>query len=248
MYLMPPVSLIALVLSWGVVSHCPYDPRMGGRVTYSTPSPDGKYVFVMIAPRTRNPHPDLQPERKPHEKALYEKYAKTGSGLYRNDGSTVPLWTVDWYSFEVFPANDGVHLVRTHGDSCVSRSFPATKRLPDDVVAWQVNAPALSFYTNGKPIRTYSLRELVQVPESLPHTLYHVLWMSGGVFTEDGRQFGLITQEPRQLYFDLDTGRIVIDRPAGLGNAQVWVVRISLALTGFAAVVILAGWLYRQRK
>src|SRR5438105_3326431 len=103
---MPAVSLLTLVLTWGVGSYYPYDPRLGGRVTYATPTPDQQYLFVMIAPRTKNPHPKLQPEKEPHEQDLYAKYGRSGSGLYRNDGSTSPLWTVDWYSYRVFPAND----------------------------------------------------------------------------------------------------------------------------------------------
>ena len=38
----------------------------------------------------------------------------TQSGLYRNDGSRDPLWTFDWYAYNVDVAADGVHLVR-HG-------------------------------------------------------------------------------------------------------------------------------------
>jgi hypothetical protein len=30
--------------------------------------------------------------------------------LYRNDGSTTPLWTVDWYAHSVLLPSDGIHL------------------------------------------------------------------------------------------------------------------------------------------
>ena len=34
------------------------------------------------------------------------------SGLYRNDGSDKPIWTVNWYALRVFVHPDGKHLVR----------------------------------------------------------------------------------------------------------------------------------------
>lgn len=224
------------------------DPRLGGPVTYSTPTPDGKHLFVMIAPRPTNPHPAHLPEKTEHEQALYAKYASSGSGLYRNDGSTQPLWSVDWYSYRVFPANDAVHLVRVHGDFPLTDKFPASKRLGEDAVAEQASAPALSFYANGDLLKTYSVVDLVRNIEGLPHSLYHVMWFSDGVITREGDRFGLTTQEPRQIYFNLADGSIAIDRGAGLGNAQIWVVRISIAITGIAAIVILVLWLFFQKR
>lgn len=224
------------------------DPRIGGPTTYATPSPNGEYLFVMIAPRPGSDHPALQPEKEPIQKELYAKYAATGSGLYRNDGSTQPLYTVDWYSYRVWPANDGVHLVRLHGDFPLTEKFPASRRLPEDVVAEQVSGPALSFYASGKLLKVYSVRELVKNIESLPHSLHHVLWSADGVLTADGTQFGIMTQDSRQTYFDLATGAIAFSRDAGLGNAQVWVVRISLGITVLAAVIVLSASWYKKRQ
>lgn len=34
------------------------------------------------------------------------------SGLYKNDGSTLPVWTVEWFAQEVEPLSDGIHIVR----------------------------------------------------------------------------------------------------------------------------------------
>jgi len=222
------------------------DVRLGGPTTYTTPSPNGEYLFVMIAPRPASSEKSLDPEKEQSQKDIYAQYAATGSGLYRKDG--VKLWGVDWYSYRVWPADDGVHLVRLHGDFPLSERFPASKRLSDEVVAEQVQAEGLSFYASGKLLRVYAVRELLKNVESLPHSLHHVLWSADGVLTADGRQFGMMTQEPRQIYFDLDTGRIVIDRPAGLGNAQLWVVRISMAITAVGVVILMAGYLYRRRR
>ena len=77
-------------------------------VTYSTPSPDEQFLFVMLAPPSGDA--TQNPDNNEHAKELRKKYPQ--SGMYRNDGSTDPLWAVDWYDYEVFPANDGIHLVR----------------------------------------------------------------------------------------------------------------------------------------
>ncbi len=223
------------------------DVRLGGPTTYTTPSPNEQYLFVMIAPRPATAEPSLDPEKGEHQKQIYAKYSATGSGLYRNDGSTDKLWGVDWYSYRVWPANDGEHLVRLHGDFPLTEKFVASKRLPDETVAEQVNGEALSFYDRGRFLRSYAVRELVHNVDGLPHSLQHVLWSADGVLTRDGDKFVMMTQEPRQIVFDLSTGKITQEKPAGLGNAQFWAVRISLGLVAFCGIIILAGWLYRQR-
>jgi hypothetical protein len=219
------------------------DPRLGGPRTYATPSPNEAYLFVMIAPRPPSDNPHLKPEQKPHEESLYAKYAATGSGLYRNDGSTTPLFTVDWYSYRVFPADDGQHLVRYHGDFALTERFPAGVRLSDDEVQRQAGLPAVSFYDGSRHLKTYTVNDVVKNIASLPHSLQHVLWSAGGVLTSDGGQFCLMTQDSRQIFFDLSTGAVVVEKDAGLGNARVWVVRVSLAVTAVAGLgIIFAYW------
>src|SRR5437867_12622521 len=60
---------------------------------------NGKYIFVMLMETdsgTSASNPGLKvPLRKyPH------------SGLYKNDGSLTPLWTVDWYAFDLAVSSD----------------------------------------------------------------------------------------------------------------------------------------------
>ena len=75
------------------------------------------------------------------------------SGLYRNDGSLEPLWSVPWYSFSVAVADDGEHLVR-YGP------WPSsTAEL------------AVAFYRRGELIRAYRIDELVRSPEVLPRSV-----------------------------------------------------------------------------
>lgn len=74
-----------------------YADKPGPKGTHKTTSPDDKFVFVMLSP-----HPveeELRFYNEDHQKvvkAIRDVYALTG--LYKNDGSNAPLWTVDWYA------------------------------------------------------------------------------------------------------------------------------------------------------
>lgn len=208
------------------------------------PTPDGKHTFVLIPPKSDDPR---QKEATVHQ-GIRDTYPK-GSGLYRSDDPSAPLWTVDWYAYDVFPADDAVSLVRVHGENMMSRHYIAGRPLPEETVAAELAAPALTFYRSGRPLRTYSVRELVQNPDVLPQTMDHILWMAGGTLTKDGKKFVLQTHDSRQHIFDLATGVLVESRAAGLGNeARLWVIRTTMAVVGLAAVVVLGLYLYHTRE
>jgi hypothetical protein len=86
--------------------------------SYRKPSPDGRYVFVMLSPLP----PEADTERWTGARAdeireVRRTYA--ASGLYRNDDPLKPLWTVTGYWPEggVEVASDGVHLLRVTGST-----------------------------------------------------------------------------------------------------------------------------------
>lgn len=116
--------------------------------SYAVETADKKYVFIMLrsvgAQNTFLRQLDQYPQ----------------SGLYLNDGSRNPLWTVDWLGFVILPA-DGIHLVRRgpwprHEDG--------------------YNVEALSFFANGKLLKRYSVRDLVDFPWLLPRSVDHYMW------------------------------------------------------------------------
>ena len=113
--------------------------------SYTLETADKKYIFVML----RNVGPPDASLRQS------DKYPQ--SGLYLNDGSRTPLWTVDWLGFVILPA-DGIHLVR--------RGPPL--RQEDGY-----NVEALSFFANGKLLKRYSVRDLVDFPWLLPRSVSH---------------------------------------------------------------------------
>src|SRR5262249_9103217 len=122
------------------------------RSSYKMLAPGGKYVFVMISPKTIDQDADsVGGDRAAEIREIRASYSV--SGLYRNDGSRTPLWTVDWYSYEVYPASDAVHLVRPG----LSRLWSSAG--PDDI--------AVEFYAAGKLLCSYKVRELVDIPRLL---------------------------------------------------------------------------------
>lgn len=212
-------------------------------VTYSTPSPNGQFLFVMLAPPSGDPA--LDPDNTDHARELRKKYP--ASGMYRNDGSTAPLWAADWYAYFVHPADDGAHLVREDSPARTLAPFIA-KRLPDETVREQLDGPALSFLANGKVLKTYTVRELVTDVDDLPYSVAHVLWMSDATVTRDGTRFVLTTQDAHQIVFDLATGEEVSRRKAGLGGGRIWVVRGLMAFVALFVAAAIVRWLVMGRK
>src|SRR6266851_3190844 len=81
------------------------------RSSYKQIAPGGKYVFVMISPMPLEQ--DVQGRNEETAAGIREiRRLYMRSGLYHNDGSVEPLWTVDWYALGVVVASDGVHLIR----------------------------------------------------------------------------------------------------------------------------------------
>src|SRR4051812_21320808 len=85
----------AAVILPGASANSPRRP-----ISHQTLSPDGRFVFVIIGPYSAEEEPTHWiGEYAAKVKAVRDKW--TVSGMYRNDGSTTPLWTVDWYAYEV---------------------------------------------------------------------------------------------------------------------------------------------------
>jgi hypothetical protein len=208
-------------------------------LSYAKPVPGGRFVLVMLG--------DLAAEAKQSADArakfveLRARYPK--AGLYQ-DGSEEPLWTIrdgEYAPYDnVFPASDGVHLVRLDGEWWREKDFTGGRaRLPDDEVERQLDAPAVSFFADGKLIRRYTVREVVADPAALPQTPQYVLWSAGGVLNEETGRFVLVTQDSQRVAFDYRTGEIVSRAPAGLGNP---LMTALLTAAGILVAAVLAVW------
>src|SRR5262245_23170642 len=99
-------AFVGLAAASPALADSPARPR-----SYKEVAPGGKYVFGMIAPGTVED--DVRRWNEETAADLREiRRVYTQSGMYRNDGSAEPIWTVDWYAHGVDLTPDGVHLIR----------------------------------------------------------------------------------------------------------------------------------------
>jgi hypothetical protein len=168
------MSVAVLVLAVQAFADSPAPPRDFKKVT-------GNYVFVMLAP-------DEPGQWTNHDPEIRKAYKQ--SGLYRNDGSTTPLWVVDWYAFEVFPSSDGEHLVRM-GPWAAS-----------------TGAPAVSFYRNGKEVKTYRIKDLVRDESRLIRSVSFLHWRGEVKYDDKKGVLFLKTIDGQAYRFSVETGQI----------------------------------------
>lgn len=171
------VQLIVLFLALSIPAPAdtPAPPR-----DYAKETENGQYIFVMLAP----------PERWVSKDAELRKTYRT-SGLYRNDGSTAPLWTVYWYSFSVYPSSDGRHIVRM------------------GPWASSVDQLALAFYESGKELKSYLIRDLIKDQSKLKHTVSHFFWQKELKFNDKENTILIKTQDDQTYLFSVKTGEIL---------------------------------------
>jgi hypothetical protein len=183
-------AFVGLAATSPAVADSPAPPQ-----SYKKIAPGGKYVFVMIAPVTVEE--DIRAWNEKTAAGIREIRSKYNrSGMYRNDGSTEPLWTVDWYA-GVEVASDGIHLVR-HGPWASS-----------------TDQEAISFFADGNLLRTYLIRELVDNPVLLGWTVSHFFWLEESRFDDARMEYALTTKDGNRYVFNLRSGEIVSkSRPA----------------------------------
>ena len=199
-------------------------------LTYEIETRDGQFRLVMLAPwpvledavapvdAASGYIPYSQLERT---KELRTKYSR--SGLYRNDGSSTPLWTVDWYSQSVAISSDGVNL----------------SSLNDGTVSG-LSVEALTFYENGEEIRRYIVGDLVRSIKELSLGFEGYWWLEGFAFDDDNTLVVTLVNKDR-FSFDIRTGNIIrIERdPRKLYVG--FLVGIALLL------LIIGGWIVVRR-
>jgi hypothetical protein len=158
---------------------------------YIKTTPSGEYIFVMLV-RENDTSTYNQTGMVVKKEEIRSKYSR--SGLYRNDGSSAPLWTVDWYSFGVFVFSDGVHLVK-FGPWALSNNYSEL---------------ALAFYRSGEEIERYSVSALVANPSSLPHSVSHYMWGRSSSFDDHPtNRLHVETYNGERYIFDVTSGQII---------------------------------------
>jgi len=201
-----------------------------GTYQYAMESADKKYIFVMLRGCSSDGSVDLYDS---------EKYPE--SGLYLNDGSAAPLWTVDWCGYVLLPS-DGIHIVRKGPWARTREGY---------------SVEAITFFADGKLLKSYRVCDLVTIPWLLQHSSSHYEWQrlipaeegaqsfsiqflnggsysagSGVVFDESAHTMRIATLQGDTYLFDVNTGEI-------LSSARP-VRTITISLSAF--LVLLYAW------
>jgi len=187
--------------------------KPGPPITYRETTANKQYVFIMIAPDSLETElKRWNDETKNEIRAIRTMYAK--SGLYKNDGSKEPLWTVDWYRRNVVAASDGIHMV-TFGYSS-STNAGKTQAISKE----ELQQEAVSLFANGKLLKRYAIADLVDRPDQLPRSVSHFQWLEKSNMLDGQHQFEVVTCDNNRILFDLKTGNIAKKEPIKTGKLQ----------------------------
>lgn len=196
--------------------------------SYTQTTPGGKFVFVMITPTSvETETSNWNGETAARIREIRRTY--TRSGMYRNDGSAKPLWTVDWYAHAVHLAPDGIHLIRP-----CPWAWLRDDNTPD------LNVEAVSFFANGQLLRTYRVGELVDAPGGFRRSVSHYWWQQEGRLSGEF-EYTIVTEDGNRFVFDIRTGEIVSASRAGRVLRRGWPVGIGVAVVAVAAWFVWRG-------
>lgn len=157
--------------------------------SYLEYTPDGQYVFVMIAPNEKNDGYGLSPQKRTEALQIREKYG--ASGLYHNNDSKIPIWKVDWYSLRV--------LVSSYGDYVV-RLGALTNNASDE---------AFSIFTKNQHKQTYKVEELVDFTWLLPDSHFYLHWKSDLSLNNVEKTLEVKTLTYDTFIIDLESGEVL---------------------------------------
>jgi hypothetical protein len=191
-----------------------YSDQEGGPLAYATTSADGKYIFVMLVPGRASIGDVPVVEGRLIVGHISGADYPT-SGLYNNDASNTQVWPVNWYARSVIVPSDGIHLVRRG---------PWAKSLSDE---------AYSFYANGKELRSYRIRDLVDTSLFLEHSTSHFEWEETVRLDEPHHELVTAIYSKERFVFDYTSGEIISSRRP---------LRLVLVVCG-AALVLMIGWM-----
>jgi hypothetical protein len=163
---------------------------------YAVFAPGDRYVLVMLVPdATLSLFSDDQGQLLEWgmlDETLRAKYAQ--SGVYEVAETPGLVFAVDWYSRQTYPTSDGRHLVRVG-------PWPGLRNYEELAVA---------FYVEGREIRRYRVRDVVQSPELLPESVSHYQWLEVARLDDLHGQFTVDTMAGERVTFDFRTGDILL--------------------------------------
>ena len=186
--------------------------KKGPPQTRTTSTADGKFVFVMLATQA------LEEELKSHGTedaknavvAIRNVYKK--SGLYKNDGSAEPLWTVDWYA-PVTVLSDGEHLIRW-GQPSLEQYRNKVDRKTREITDNDMKQEAISIFAKGKLVREFKVADFADDRKALKMSVTMLLWRKEHKLDEAKKQLELVTHDGNRVLIDLAAGKILEKKKA----------------------------------
>jgi hypothetical protein len=166
--------------------------------SYKVVSSDQRFVFVMLVSIPQ----ELDGERWPPEQQREAQETRSKyrqSGLYRNDGSTTPIWTVDWYARSVRLLPYGIHLIR-------SGRWPSRTRRDQWIAPRDLEQEAFNFFADGKLLRRYLISELVHETKKLQPSTSHFGWLDRSEVDDERKLYTVVTLDGYKYELDVRTG------------------------------------------
>lgn len=170
-----------------------HTPIPGWSGSYEEESPNKQYKLVMLGnlPWSSCFHKDDWVQKSNALRSMYP-----ASGMYRNDGSVEPLWTMGYVSWRqgITVANDGRHIVVWGGWPTQYEGYANE---------------AFSFYEDGLLTATFRVKELVVDPTRLPHSVSHYEWLDSSQYDHEKNELNIRTSMGEVYRIDVETGQIL---------------------------------------
>lgn len=208
-------------------------------VSRTIPSSNGKYLLVLLTPEDEKSYrAEYDPEidgpwtkdeiRQRHESILAQQQIEglyPQSGLYRNDGSTVLLWPIEYQPTpkDIYVSNDGVHLI------------VAFLNWDNDSASERGNA--LEFYAQGQPLAIYNEDQLLvgYFGRALLSRFAGIAWptCTRAKLDDSSKTFEIATNWGDKFRFEIVTGNLVYSKMPWTLKAVFTLILIVVALTAW---------------
>ena len=239
----------ALLILLAAAAAAPAVDPLPEPTSYAKPAPGGKFQLVQLGNRAAE-EKFAGPAEARRFADLRAKFPRPG--LYTATDPPELVWALPDAEFapidHVFPAPDGIHLVRIDGEFWKTLAYTGGRvGPPPEARALLIDGPAVSFFAAGRLTKRYTVRDLIRAPEEMHITPQHLLWYASGKLNPDTLRFTLFTQESVRHTFDARTGELLRTDGVGLSNP---LARQILVACAAATAVIFGGWLvfaYRRR-
>lgn len=139
---------IVLLILFLLVSVSVFADQESSFPPYIAETADKKHIFAMLNCDEKN-YQNNFPE------SIYKQ-----CGMYLNDGSNDPLWTVDWTG-DIYLPNGGEFIVKRGKWARTSGSY---------------KEKTLSFFSKGVLLKTYTTKDFIDFPWLLLHSYSHYRW------------------------------------------------------------------------